>query len=352
MKSKTQEWSIALIWPNVAVGVVVLILILQNRIPIGRQWFVLLAYSLFYANAVSLLGVLLFKGLAKWLDLSKLSLTTILVICVVVIVPAGCLLIQTLLMAAGFVGREHFWREYGALLRTTMPLAAVFASGAAVHSSLRERLKLTERKLHEKELAEERARKLLIEARLHALEARIQPHFLFNTLNSISSLIGSDPPRAEKMLGRLAALLRASLDAGDRPLIPLRDELAMVEGYLDIERARFGNKLLGSVNVPVALQGAKVPPMSVQALVENAVKHGIASRPDGGEIHVAASAEGGKVRVEVSDTGAGFDLAEVPAGHGLDNLVERLDALFGAKARLNSFQRNGHCIVEMVVPNE
>ena len=108
----------------------------------------------------------------------------------------------------------------------------------------------------------------------------------------------------------------------------------MTESYLDIEKVRFGNKLGGSVNVPAALQEIKVPPMSVQALVENAVKHGVTPKPGGGEICVAASADG----------------VEEPPGHGLDNLSERLNALFGDKARLNAFRRDGHSVVEMVLP--
>ncbi len=207
-----------------------------------------------------------------------------------------------------------------------------------------------EEKLHEKEVAEERARKLAAEARLRSLESRIHPHFLFNTLNSISSLIAVNPARAEQVVGRLAALLRASLDTSNQPLIPLRQELAMVESYIGIERVRFGNKLRGSVEVPAELQDAKVPPMSVQSLVENAVKHGITPLSGGGEVLITASAENGGLRIEVRDTGPGFDLAAIPAGHGLDSLVERLDALFGAQARLSLLRRDGYSVVEMVLP--
>jgi LytS/YehU family sensor histidine kinase len=104
------------------------------------------------------------------------------------------------------------------------------------------------------------------------------------------------------------------------------------------------------VEVPAELQDAKVPPMSVQSLVENAVKHGITPQSGGGEFRVTASAENGSLRIEVRDTGPGFDLAAIPAGHGLDSLVDRLDSLFGAKARLNVLRRNGYSVVEMVVP--
>jgi LytS/YehU family sensor histidine kinase len=222
--------------------------------------------------------------------------------------------------------------------------------GAAVHGSLRERVQVMERRLHEKEVSEERTRKLAAESRLRSLESRIQPHFLFNTLNSISALIAVNPARAEHMVGRLAALLRASLDTTNQSLIPLRQELAMVESYLDIERARFGDGLRGSVRVPTALQDARVPPMSVQSLVENAVKHGITPQSGGGEVVVTASAENSSLHIEVRDTGPGFELAGIGAGHGLDNLVQRLDALFGAQAHLRVLRRDGAAVVEMVLP--
>jgi LytS/YehU family sensor histidine kinase len=211
-------------------------------------------------------------------------------------------------------------------------------------------LAVAEQRLHEKEIAEERAQKLAVEARLRSLESRIQPHFLFNTLNSISSLIAVDPARAEQIVGRLAGLLRASLDTSDRTLIPLREELAMVESYLEIERVRFGDKLHESAAVPDELLDAKVPPMSVQTLVENAVKHGITPRTGGGEVRVIARADNSGLRIEVCDSGPGFDLSVVPPGHGLENLVQRLDALFGDKARLNVFRRESDSVVEMVLP--
>jgi LytS/YehU family sensor histidine kinase len=237
-------------------------------------------------------------------------------------------------------------------LRVAMPLAVVFGTGAIVHASLRGRVQAMGEKLREKELAEERARKLAAEARLRSLAAQIHPHFLFNTLNSISSLIAVNPARAEHIVGRLAALLRASLDTSGQPLIPLQQELAMVESYLDIERARFGDKLRSSIAVPADLQTAKVPPMSVQSLVENAVKYGITPRSDGGEVVIAAAAENGRLCIEIRDTGPGFDLTAVPAGHGLDNLVSRLDALFRAKARLNVLSRDGYSVVQMVLPRQ
>ena len=350
MNSPKRKWTFYLLWPNLAVAVVFLILLVSNAVSSTRDLLHALIRSLIYANLTAGLGILFMGALTERWARRKLSTIPIFVVCIVIVVPAGLLMVQTLLVGVGFQPPQNFWQEYFHTLRASTPLAIVFGMGAFVHASLRERVRVTEEQLHEKELAEERARKLATEARLRSLESRVHPHFLFNTLNSISSLIVSNPDRAERMVGQLAGLLRASLDTSNQPLIPLQQELGMVENYVDIERVRFGDKLRGSVDVPADLRDAKVPPMSVQALVENAVKHGITPQSAGGEVCVSASANHDSVRIEVRDSGPGFDLAVVPAGHGLDNLVERLDALFGEKARINAFRRDGHSVVEMVLP--
>jgi sensor histidine kinase YesM len=347
---RKSKWILALAWINLSVAIVVLILIAGNLVSSVRELLHVMAYALIYANLTGLLGTWILGGLAERLDLHKFPLVPTVGVGILAFTALGCLLAQALLAGLGFVVPLHFWAEYFRTLRVALPLAVVFGLGAAVHGSLRDRMQLMEERLHEKEVAEERAQKLSVEARLRSLESRIHPHFLFNTLNSISSLIAVNPDRAEQIVGRLATLLRVSLDTSSRPLIPLREELAMVESYIDIERVRFGDKLRGSVEVPAELQDAEVPPMSVQSLVENAVKYGITPQSNGGECLITASAEGESIRIEVRDTGPGFDLAAIRSGHGLDNLVERLDALFGAKARLNVSRRDGYSVVEMVLP--
>jgi sensor histidine kinase YesM len=346
---KKRDWMLAFLWTNLAVALVVVILLAANQISTGRELLRILILSLFYANLTGFLGFVVLNGLAGKL-LRNSQLVPMLAISVLVIVPLGCLVAEGLQMAIGFVVPRLFWREYFSTLRVAMPLAIVFGSGAMVHGSLRSRLQNMQEKLHEKEVAEERARKLAVEARLRSLEMQIHPHFLFNTLNSISSLISVNPGRAEQMIGKLALMLRASLDSSGQPLVPLKQELAFVESYLEIERARFGDKLRSTIAVPPDLQNVKVPLLSVQSLVENAVKHGLTPQNDGGEVVVVAAAENGNLRIEIRDTGPGFDLSAVPAGHGLDNLVGRLHALFGAEARLNVLRRDGYSVVEIFLP--
>jgi len=351
MMPARRNWIFSFLWVNLAVAIVVLILIVGNQISSGRELWRILVYSLFYANLTGFVGVLILGEVATRLFGDNLRAAPPLVAALILVVaPLGCLLAETLQMLVGLVDQQNFWSEYLRTLRLAMPLAIVFGTGAIVHASLRGQVQSMEEKLREKEVTEERARKLAAEARLRSLEARVHPHFLFNTLNSISSLIAVNPARAEQIVGRLAALLHASLDTSGQPLIPLRQELSMVESYLDIERARFGDKLRSTIAVPTELENAKVPPMSVQSLVENAVKYGITPQNHGGDVLVRASAENGNLRIQICDTGPGFDLSAVPARHGLDNLVGRLHALFGEKARLSVSTRNGQAVVEMVLP--
>lgn len=345
-----RKWLFSLGWINAAVGVVVLIQFAGGQVATANDLLKTLAYSLVYANLTGVLGVLVMGGLVERMMLRKLPLFPAVLLCLAAFVAVGCIASQLLLMWIGFVIPTHFWAAYLRTLRVAMPLAVVFGLGALVHALLQDRVQIAEKQLHEKEVAEERIRKLAAEARLRSLQARIQPHFLFNTLNSISALIAVNPARAEQIVGRLATLLRASLDNSGHSLVPLRQELMMVQSYVDIERARFGDKLRGSVDVPEQFLNANVPPMSLQSLVENAVKHGITPLSSGGEVCVTASTSNGSLRIEVRDSGHGFDLSAVPPGHGIDNLVERLDALFGDKAHLKVFRREAESVVEMVVP--
>jgi len=288
MSTTRGNWLFSLLWINVAVAIVVFIQVVVNQITSARQLLYTLGYSLVFANLTGVLATLVIGKLVARVQVRKVPLLPILFLSIMVFVPVGCLLAQTLLIVIGAVVPRHFWSEYFHTLRVALPLAAVFGLGALVHAMSRERVRVAEEKLHEKEAAEERAQKLAAEARLSSLESRIHPHFLFNALNSISSLIVVNPALAEQTVGRLAALLRASLDTRNQPLIPLRQELAIVESYIDVEKVRFGQKLRGYVKVPVELQNTQVPPMSVQSLVENAVKHGITPCSGGGEILVTA----------------------------------------------------------------
>jgi len=340
----------SLLWVNLSVLLVALVLMAGDSAwgpsALLHTW----AYSLVYANVTAVPAILVLPRLIeRYANHPRLQVLAVVLGCLS-FAALGCLLAQILLMGTRSEIPRQFWVEYLHTLRAALPLALVFALGAFFYASLRGRLQVAEQRLHARELAEERTHKLAAEARLRSLESRIHPHFLFNTLNSISSLIAENPSKAEQTVGRLAGLLRSSLDHGPQRLIPLCQELAMTEDYVEIEKVRFAGKLRGRVEVPQELRDIKVPPLSIQSLVENAVKHGITPQRGGGEFAIIASIDGGRLCVEVSDTGPGFDLTAVRAGGGLDNLVGRLDALYGDSAGLSVVQRDGRCVVQMRLP--
>jgi LytS/YehU family sensor histidine kinase len=190
-----------------------------------------------------------------------------------------------------------------------------------------------------------RAKYETAQARLSSLESRLHPHFLFNTLNSIMALIPEDPKAAERVTERLAALLRYSLDSTGHGTVPLEQEVKVATDYLEIEKLRFGDRLHYSINVPSHLMQAEVPPFSLQTLVENSVKYG------GGEIRVSAHNGNGLLLLRVWDSGSGFpEDVPLPAGHGLRNLKERLDALWGSNAAVEFPREAGGTTVQISVP--
>jgi two-component system, LytTR family, sensor kinase len=180
----------------------------------------------------------------------------------------------------------------------------------------------------ERELEAERIRSQLAESRLEALTAQLQPHFLFNTLQGISTLITRDPVAADKMLTSLSDLLREVLRRGEKREVELNEELRVLESYLDISRSRFGERLSVTVAVDAAVGRALVPFFILQPLVENALHHGISSHAGAGSIEIAAQREGDRLVVRVSDDGPGTVTPDAQRGIGLANTRARLRELY------------------------
>ena len=197
----------------------------------------------------------------------------------------------------------------------------------------------------------ESLKRQVVEARMAAMQAQVEPHFLFNTLASIDHLIETDPPRASTMQKNLIALLRASMPtmreasgkdddkggsgSGSGSVRDLGRELAVIRPYLEILKVRMEERLTTEIAVPDGLLSAEFPPMMVQTLVENAIKHGLEPKPEGGHLRVAAEIVHGKLQMTVADTGLGFGKAATAGtGVGLANIRERLQMLYGPKASL------------------
>ena len=181
-----------------------------------------------------------------------------------------------------------------------------------------------------------------VEARLKLLQAQVEPHFLFNTLTNRQALIAVDPKRAQVMLGHLDGYLRATLATTRNDRGTLADEFALLRGYLEILAIRMGPRLAHELALPQDLARASVPPMLLQPLVENAIKHGLEPKVDGGTIRVSARAEGRTLVLVVEDTGLGFgSVATAGSGIGLSNVRERLAALYGTAGLLETGENPG-----------
>ncbi len=184
--------------------------------------------------------------------------------------------------------------------------------------------------------AEESLKRQLVEAQLKMMQAQVEPHFLFNTLASVDYLIETDPKTASKMQKNLIQYLRAALPQMREGSTTLGKEVQLCRAFLEILKFRMEDRLQYSVIVPQGLQSAQFPPMMLQSLVENSIKHGLEPKPEGGALTISADIANGKLRVTVADTGLGFAVAAQPGtGVGLSNVRERLAALYGGAARLS-----------------
>jgi signal transduction histidine kinase len=191
-----------------------------------------------------------------------------------------------------------------------------------------------------------------LEAQLRLMQAQIEPHFLFNTLANLDALIASDPPRARLMLGHLNDYLRASLAAARRERHTLGDEFALLSGFLELLAIRMGPRLDFRLDLPAALAAAPLPPMLLQPLVENAIKHGLEPKVEGGCVTVRARREGEKLVLSVEDDGVGLGATRPSGGGvGLAHVRERLAVLYGGSGSLQlRTAEGGGAVATVTIP--
>ena len=308
--------------------------------------------SVVYANCLGPLLFLTLSGFTPKLiprgSITSWLVLTLIILCVSI---AGCMLAGLVLVAVKLIPTTSYWFYFNSSLALAIALSVICGAAMLLGGNLKAKFEETRAELEKKSLETERARKLASEARLASLESRIHPHFLFNTLNSISSLIQESPQQAELMVSRLASLLRFSLDFSHRKTVPLRQEMKTVIDFLEIEKARFGERLKYSIDIPSQLELIEVPPLALQTLVENSVKY-VVSQSGGGEIDIAVRAVDGRAYLTVSDTGPGFTPDKIATGHGLDNLRERLAALYPSSGSLEVQNEHHKTVVTVSLPFE
>lgn len=190
------------------------------------------------------------------------------------------------------------------------------------------------------QITEEKIRNLDLEKRgieteLQLLQSQMEPHFLFNTLSNVISLQDAEPQKAKSMLRDFVDFLRTSMSVRQSGVIPVSQELELIRCYLSVLKTRMGNRLDYTIDVDETVLGFLLPPLLIQPLVENAVKHGIEPRPEGGSIVIRGNREDDNIiKIKVDDTGAGIDVNKSGNGIGLPNIRKRLELLYGDQARL------------------
>lgn len=210
------------------------------------------------------------------------------------------------------------------------------------------------RRFRERELRSSQLETQLTRAQLQMLKMQLHPHFLFNTLHAISSLVHRSPDTAERMIASLSELLRTTLTHQQAQEVTVAEEMDLLEPYLEIEKMRLGDRLEIRAEIPPEVRGALLPHLILQPLVENAIRHGLAPKRAGGTITIGAAREGGWLRIRVEDDGRGFDGAPQrggPGGVGLTNTRARLEQLYGGDHRFTLTSRAGEGTeVEIEIP--
>jgi LytS/YehU family sensor histidine kinase len=216
----------------------------------------------------------------------------------------------------------------------TVTLGIAFGLICSFFFISKEKLKLSNELIQEEKIKRLAKEKEALQANLKMLQAQIEPHFLFNTLSNILSLIDTDPIKGKTMLTDLTHYLRTALSRTRHELITLDQEMEMIRAYLNIIKIRMGDRLEYEIRLPEGLRSHVFPPMLLQPLVENAVIHGLEPKIEGGRLSITVAETEQSLKIEVIDTGLGLRSAH-ESGVGMDNVRERLHLLYGVKGRLS-----------------
>ena len=297
-------------------------------------------------NAIAGLSILLIATVLTNLRNLRLPLSLILAIAVVV----GPLTGHLFMVSQNFHDQPAQFSTWSGIVIFMLVRALLIVlpwSVAAAAWYFHQRSSLRASALRAAELDRRRLETGMMEARLQALQAQVEPHFLFNTLAHVKRLYRTDPARARKMLDSFRAYLYSALPQMRGMGTTLGREIDMVHAYLDVQQIRMGRRLQIHVDVPTGLRAHPFPPMMLISLVENAIKHGLNPVPQGGAITISATRLGGALAVTVADTGRGID-DQLGSGVGLSNIRDRLAALFGSSAGLSLTPQSPHGVQAVI----
>lgn len=319
------------------------------------------AYFVAYANVVavflhmfgfgpSLSYSFIFCNCAAWATfvllvpsnyLPKAATVTAMAMRVAVILFSGAALgAIAFALIMGIDPRSLIDRHLDILVR--MVLLCIFCGSSMVFFyKSRERISEAKRMIMEEKIKNLDIQNMSIQMELKLLQAQIEPHFLFNTLSNIMNLIESDPDKAKAMMGHLSGFLRVSIHTARQTEVPIAREMEIVTNYLDIHKIRMGDRLRYQVNIPNSLLDCQIPPLLIQPLVENSIKHGLEPQIDGGEITIQGEMAGDTVRITVADSGRGIKENTKGNGIGLENVRKRIEMA----------SRKGRLILEENVPS-
>lgn len=322
--------------PLIAVIIAILILVIEHA---HAQILAKFFSSFIYATLIGLPTAFLLNWIGfHYGDRFRRILFLIYSAALLLTAIAGSFVGAAVIRAVGIIPPGFYAREVRSSLPICLVITLVVGLSVTAYETLRHRLQAASLELRTQQMEHERANKLLAEARLSSLESRIHPHFLFNTLNSIASLVRIKPELAREMTVKLANILRALLKDHDT-YVPLRNELSFTDDYLDIEVVRFGaDKLRVEKEIDPDTLDVLVPSILLQPLIENSIKHGLEPRIHGGTVTLRSKLEGDRVLIEVLDDGVGMGdrpntgIRRDGAGIGMKNVQERLEVLYGQQA--------------------
>jgi LytS/YehU family sensor histidine kinase len=238
----------------------------------------------------------------------------------------------------------------GSVVLSTGGFALLIAAVMAVINILFEHLKTG---IEQKAIEIQKLRELEAQTRLTSLQSKVNPHFLFNTLNTMLNLVHTSPDAVESLILRLSALYRRVLTLPDNGFIAISEELELIREYLEIEQIRLGSRLTFAVEMEPEAAAVRIPPLLVEPLAENAVKHGIGPKPEGGHIRIQAQIQGAFLLVAVEDDGAGSSPKQSAGGFGLYSIRERLRIVYGGRGSLDLAPRPGAGFrAELKVPRD